>query len=1315
MKIMKAILPLFVAAVFFSSLPAFAKYSGGSGTELDPWQISCPNDLLYLGIHTEDYNSCFILTSDIDLVNYTFTTAIIAPYSIETPFTGLLDGKNFKIINLKIDANNSNSINLGLFGHLGRIGRISNLGAVNINIIGGDNSSYIGGIAGNNEGTISNCYSIISVTGGDNLYSVGGLVGENYYGKIHKCFSTASINCGNNSYSIGGLIGSNFYTDINDCYSTGIVTAGASSEQIGGLDGTNYNGKIFNCHSECIVSGSTNSKSLGGLVGYGDYSEINNSFSTGKITGFSNVGGLAGNHTGRINECYATGNVVKCDISSSNLGGLVGNNDSDIFRCYATGSVNGYGNVGGLLGDSQDNIISNSYAQGDVNGQGYIGGLIGHNVYGTVINCYSIGHVDSNEDSSNVGGLIGKNRFGMIIYSYWDIDTSGITESSGGEGLKDLEIRDINSFSHWSAEPSIWTINNRNDYPHLYWEKMQGEDINSPLLTTLLDGIGSEEEPFLISDINDFEEIGGYPNQIRSNIYYKLTSDISFSGREFRKVLIPIFSGNFDGSNYKIKNLNIDSSNEQNNFLGLFGKVNQDVNIANLYVEDINIIGGYSQYVGGLSGANYGNIRNCIITGTITGGYFSGGLVGYNYGTISNCIKSGNFVATDYADYFGGLIGVNFGLICNCSVNGSLKGGNFSAYAGGLVGNNRNTINHCYADIEIISGSNTIIIGGLSGGNEGGTVTNCYSTGLLTVGSSSEAIGGLVGYNNYGDISNCYSQSSIIFGITSQKIGGFAGYNFNHGNISNCFWDIQASGILDGVGYNTGTTINLLGKTTADMQIQETFSGSPTYWDFVGETANGTEDIWRMPCQTGYPILSWQVCSYYSGGSGTETEPWQISGPNDLLCLAKHPEDYNSCFILTSDINLADYTFTTAVIAPDINNINFEFDGPAFGGMFNGNGLAISNLNIDTNGIGNGWLGLFGKTGAESEIKNLCIEDVNITGKDGELSFLFPNSIALGGLAGENHGFVNNCYSTGIVRGGFEFGGVTGRNFGTMSFCNSIVSIIGGEKATVLGGLTGYNIGTINNSSASGQITGGTEGIFGGLSGYNIGIINNCYATGMVKGENNSGCLGGLIGHNSGSVNNCYAKGTVRGEHNSLILGGLIGYNSGQVNNSYATGAVTAWSDSQYLGGITGWHTNQTIENCFWDRQTSGRTNGVGYYDGGTIVNLLGKTTLEMKIQETFTGAPAFWDFAGETINGTEDIWHMPYQATGYPMLFWQKDIPGDFSGSYGVNFADYLVLANAWLSRPADSNWNTKSDLYQDSRIDTLDLKILMDNWLIE
>jgi hypothetical protein len=64
--------------------------------------------------------------------------------------------------------------------------------------------------------------------------------------------------------------------------------------------------------------------------------------------------------------------------------------------------------------------------------------------------------------------------------------------------------------------------------------------------------------------------------------------------------------------------------------------------------------------------------------------------------------------------------------------------------------------------------------------------------------------------------------------------------------------------MIDGIGKIDPDPVGVIGLTTTQMKIQSTFTNAG--WDFVGETTNGTADIWRM-CQdrTNYPRLTWAL------------------------------------------------------------------------------------------------------------------------------------------------------------------------------------------------------------------------------------------------------------------------------------------------------------------------------------------------------------------------------------------------------------------------------------------------------------------------
>jgi hypothetical protein len=345
-------------------------------------------------------------------------------------------------------------------------------------------------------------------------------------------------------------------------------------------------------------------------------------------------------------------------------------------------------------------------------------------------------------------------------------------------------------------------------------------------------------------------------------------------------------------------------------------------------------------------------------------------------------------------------------------------------------------------------------------------------------------------------------------------------------------------------------------------------------------------------------LITVPVCAKYSGGTGEPNAPYLISTAADLNAVGDDPCDWDKHFQLTADVNIADYSYTTALIAPDIST-NEYFQGTAFTGTFDGNDCNIIRLTIDTGGAENDYLGLFGYISFAGKVKNLAVEDVNITGG--------YNSCYLGGLVGYNYeGTISNCYAMGSIAGGYnsrEIGGLAGYNWqGTISDCYAIGEVTGGDRSIDIGGLVGKSYGTIFNCYSTGQVT-GRAGI-GGLVGYNYGGISSCYSTGSVIIGNNSIALGGLAGSNHGTISNCYSANQITGGAYCRFLGGLVGSNSG------------------------------TISNSFWDVSTGGLDNGFG----------VGLPTEQMQAESTFAGAG--WDFI-------TPVWFID-EEVDYPRLRWE-------------------------------------------------------------
>jgi len=96
-----------------------------------------------------------------------------------------------------------------------------------------------------------------------------------------------------------------------------------------------------------------------------------------------------------------------------------------------------------------------------------IGGLIGRLWSGSVTNTYSTGSVGGS--GGNKGGLIGyieTSNNPVITSSYWDIETSGMTTSAGGEGKTTAQMKQQSTFIGWDFT-NIWGIIEDSTYPWL--------------------------------------------------------------------------------------------------------------------------------------------------------------------------------------------------------------------------------------------------------------------------------------------------------------------------------------------------------------------------------------------------------------------------------------------------------------------------------------------------------------------------------------------------------------------------------------------------------------------------------------------------------------------------------------------------------------------------------------------------------------------------------------------------------------------------------------------------------------------------------
>lgn len=249
----------------------------------DPILISTIDELKSMNKDSESY---YELKNDIDCENIDLS----AIFSSSNPFKGQLDGKGYKISNVKLD---TSSTYTGIFGYA-KNAEFKNLTISNVSFAATRGERYIGALVGMAENTVI-----------DNV-TVEGIKVE-YTGQTSK---TAMI---------GGLVGWAKGSDIKDCSVTAlefIMPKARLKVYTGGLVGQNENSSINNCY----VEGSMDIK-----VGY-----------TSNSNGLAYIGGFIGlnESSKKITNCYAKVDIIVAEVDTyvgnkshtTCVGGFIGAN-----------------------------------------------------------------------------------------------------------------------------------------------------------------------------------------------------------------------------------------------------------------------------------------------------------------------------------------------------------------------------------------------------------------------------------------------------------------------------------------------------------------------------------------------------------------------------------------------------------------------------------------------------------------------------------------------------------------------------------------------------------------------------------------------------------------------------------------------------------------------------------------------------------------------------------------------------------------------------------------------------------------------------
>lgn len=281
----------------------------GSGSSSDPYQIGTAEELAWFAqeVNGGSTGVCAVLTAGIELNNTADWAdwATTPPANTWTPigngtnrFTGSFDGNGYMVRGLYIGSGNM----LGLFGCVGAGGSIQNVG-VTESYVGG--SSNAGGVCGrNNGGSIIGCHNHGTIVGSGSF--VGGICGENL-GTVTGCYNYGSVR---GAQSVGGICGITVAGGtVSGCGNAGSVTS--TVKFAGGVCGslsaaTEPRAKILDSFNTGTVQGTTS----GGICG---------SNLQGSITGcyYMNDSGAVGDNyqgsveaTGKSAAAFASGEVA---------------------------------------------------------------------------------------------------------------------------------------------------------------------------------------------------------------------------------------------------------------------------------------------------------------------------------------------------------------------------------------------------------------------------------------------------------------------------------------------------------------------------------------------------------------------------------------------------------------------------------------------------------------------------------------------------------------------------------------------------------------------------------------------------------------------------------------------------------------------------------------------------------------------------------------------------------------------------------------------------------------------------------------------
>ena len=716
-----------------------------------------------------------------------------------------------------------------------------------------------------------------------------------------------------------------------------------------------------------------------------------------------------------------------------------------------------------------------------------------------------------------------------------------------------LEDGDYILWLKFDEEGSVYPLS----YHLTFRDKMVSMVRDTKYIYEMLNGEGTEENPYLITSTNDFaylvSQLATYDRNYGYGQFFKQIADIKapipnclYQGNAYKSAP---FAGNYDGDSHKILNLTYLGTNggEQSDAIGLFSILHDGAVIRNLDIEGADI-----EYPGNccglLAGVANGNIRieNITLNGNIKSTKDKvGGLIGYIEGNAQSLaqisirnVRLGVSFSESGSSYIGALIGwaenasIQVEDISSDGIFKNLRGNNHVA---GLIGKlygqidaRKIKLQHTTLNDFPISGNQNV--GGLIGEAFLQAASNFKDITIDMPIKGSSYVGGLIGQIR------SETPTNILIAIE----------NFQLSNPANRS-QIQGGSYVGGmIGYSHKTHANAF---TIELKGESLFHASITGQSVIGGIFGSLDDTQIQFTPASRLYMDNESLEASSGICGTLAGALSYQEPGKEILL--DPE--------------------ILVINPNIKIKGGNNVGGIIGKLYNGT--------------------LTGTYTPEFSTTNVIVSKIPRPIFPGNINSEKPyreNAASIGGIVGyADKSTLRRLFTQLSIYGRSTVGGIIGYASDTqISDCGVKTETFnnGNNSAIMVGGIIGQascsshcefsNLVNYSNISSGSNYIGG---IFGSMVAGTSVKINKVVNLGKISATNN---VGGIIGKTSGKDIEVYDAanfGSIQGiaGDKECGVGGIAGAAEDAITiyKSVNHGNITINRNAKYYGagGILGY------------------------------------------------------------------------------------------------------------------------------------------------